>query len=147
MPDGHPGAEPQEPNRPQRRPRGVTKRDGLPGHLMILLVVVGAAVVLLLVPVTASYINAVGADTVEYRRASCGPPALVWLGHKAGLGGGSPFPLGKVNATSACGAAAGKRTAVALALVLASLSGAGARRHNARREQATQANKKTPCVP
>jgi hypothetical protein len=124
----------------------MTKRSGLPGHLMILLVAVGA-VVLLLVPVTASYINAVGADTVEYRRASCGPPALVWLGHKAGLGGGSPFPLGKVNATSACGAAAGKRTAVALALLLASLSGAGARRRNARRERATQANKKTPGVP
>jgi hypothetical protein len=122
----------------------MTKRNGLPGQLMILLVAVGA-VVLLLVPVTASYINAVGADTVEYRRASCGPPALVWLGHKAGLGGGSPFPLGKVNATSACGAAAGKRTAVALALLLASLAGAGASRHNARRARRLRTGRYSPA--
>lgn len=114
------------------------KRDGPIGHLLVVVIVVGAVVALLLIPVTASYINAVGSDTVEYRRASCGPPALVWLGHTAGLGGGTPFPQGKVNATAACQAAAGKRSAVGLALLLASLSGAAvAKRHQARREQAT----------
>ena len=77
-----------------------------------------AAVVLLLAPVTATYINDVGSDTIEYRTASCGAPLATLLGAEPVLGGGSVHRLGPHGARAACDAVAGKRVSGALLLLL-----------------------------
>lgn len=76
------------------------------------------AIGLLLAPVHATYINDVGSDTIEYRTASCGAPVATLLGAEPGLGGGSIHPLGRDGPRAACDAAAGKRVAGGLLLLL-----------------------------
>lgn len=87
---------------------------------------------LLLAPVKASYINRVGSDTIEYRTASCGTPILSMVGGRPGLGGGSPHPIGAVNARQACKGSAGRRVAggVSLLLVVALFLALAAHRRN-----------------
>lgn len=77
-----------------------------------------AAVVLLLVPVHATYINDVGSDTIEIRTASCGAPVATLLGAEPGLGGGTVHRLGRDGPRAACDAAAGKRVSSGLLLLL-----------------------------
>ena len=86
-----------------------------------------AAVVLLVTPVTATYINDVGSDTIEYRTASCGAPVAALLGAEPGLGGGSVHRLGPHGAGTACDAVAGKRVSAALLLLLLLVAKAGKR--------------------
>jgi hypothetical protein len=81
-------------------------------------VVVVVAAVLLVAPVKAKYIARVGSDFIEYRTATCGAPVLSLLGNNPGLGGGSPHPIGAVNASQACKGTAGTRTTLGASLLL-----------------------------
>ena len=82
------------------------------------LVAVAAAGFLALAPVKASYIERAESDVIEYRTASCGAPVLAIFDAEPGLGGGSPFPIGAVNAKQACKSAAGRRVSTGLVLLL-----------------------------
>jgi hypothetical protein len=85
---------------------------------LIGVVVVLVAAFLLLAPVKANYIERVGSDFTVYRTASCGAPALSMLGSEPGLGGGSSYPIGGVNARQACKGAAGSRVSIGLLLLI-----------------------------
>lgn len=86
--------------------------------LVCVLFALCVAVALLLAPVKATYINAVGSDTIEYRTASCGPALTALLGAQPSLEGGSTYPMGGDNASASCRAGAGRRTSLALVLLL-----------------------------
>ena len=81
-------------------------------------VVALAAAFLLFAPVNANYIERAEYDVIDYRTASCGTPILSVLGAEPGLGGGSPYPVGAVNAQRACKGAAGGRVTIALSILL-----------------------------
>ena len=83
------------------------------------------AVVLVIAPVRATYLNDVGSDTVEHRTASCGAPVVSLLGADPGLGGGSEHPIGGAAAEISCDAASGKRIIVALLLLCGASIGWG----------------------
>jgi hypothetical protein len=84
----------------------------------VAVVAVVAAGVFLLAPVKASYIERAESDIIDYRTASCGAPVLAMFDAEPGLGGGSQFPIGAVNAKQACKSAAGSRVAIGLVMLL-----------------------------
>jgi hypothetical protein len=88
-------------------------------------IVAAVSLALVLVPVRATYLSAVGTDTVEYRTASCGSAVVAMLGRDPGLDGGSAEPFGGRNAETACEAGAGRRMTVALVLLLAAATAWG----------------------
>ena len=85
---------------------------------MLPVAAVVVAVVLMVVPVDAQYLNEVGSDTAVFLTASCGSPAAALLGADPGLGGGSEYPIGGEASRTACTAAAGKRVVPAMAVLL-----------------------------
>ena len=85
--------------------------------------IVVAAIVLLLAPLHATYINDVGSDTIEMRSASCGAPVATLVGVEPGVGGGSVHRLGRAGPRAVCDAAVGKRVSGALLLLLAVSTG------------------------
>jgi len=89
-------------------------------HWMKWLALLGliAAAIVAVAPVRANYIADAGSDYVVYRTASCGAPIVWELGGETGLGGGSPHPIGKVDADQACGSAVGRRLVISLSLAL-----------------------------
>ena len=93
--------------------RGVTSL----GFVAVAVAVVVAGF-LLMAPVKASYIDRAESDVIDYRTASCAAPVLAMFDAEPGLGGGSPLPIGAVNAKQACMSAAGRRVSIGLVLLL-----------------------------
>lgn len=88
---------------------------------------------LLFVPVEASYLSAVGSDTIEFRIASCGPPVVAVVGADPSLDPRVVSPVASETSRDACAASAGRRVSLALALVLVGLAAGSVRARQLRR--------------